>query len=170
MRNIFVDGYNVVNSWPVLKQTKNYSFESARQHLIELLTNYAAYKNYNIFIVFDAQLVAGSMEKKDKISNNVTVVFTKEGETADAYIEKTVNNIGRKNEVFVVTSDRLEQQLIFQRGAVRMSSLEFYKEVKVINSKINNKIKINYSDKKHSLEDRIDKKILDELEKIRRSR
>ncbi|MCH3965655.1 MAG: NYN domain-containing protein [Clostridium sp.] len=169
MRNIFVDGYNVINSWSVLKQTKNYSFESARQHLIELLTNYAAFNGYKIFIVFDAQLVTGSMEKKEKVSDNVTIVFTKEGETEDAYIEKTVNNIGRKNEVFVVTSDKLEQQLVFQRGAVRMSSLEFCKEVEAINHKIHSKIEINYSDKKHALEDRIDKKILDELEKIRRS-
>lgn len=169
MRNIFVDGYNVINSWPVLKKTKDYSFESARQHLIELLINYASFKEYRIFIVFDAQKVVGSIEKEEKLSNHVTIVFTKEGQTADAYIEKTVNNIGRRNEVFVVTSDRLEQQLVFQRGAVRMSSMEFYNEVKSIKKGISNKIQANYSDQKHTLEDRIDKNILDKLEKIRRS-
>ncbi|MBP2033142.1 putative RNA-binding protein with PIN domain [Clostridium algifaecis] len=169
MRNIFVDGYNVINSWPNLKKTKNYSFEAARQQLVEILVNYAAFKGYRVFIVFDAQLVLGSLEKDEKASNNVNVIFTKEGETADAYIERTVNNIGRKNEVFVVTSDKLEQQLVFQRGAVRMPSMEFYNEVKSIKNSISVKITEKYSDKKHTLEDRINKNILDKLEKIRRN-
>lgn len=169
MRNIFVDGYNVINSWPNLKVTKSYSFESSRHELTEVLVNYAAFKGYKVFIVFDAQLVSGSIEKQEKVSDNVTIIFTKEGETADAYIEKTVNNIGRKNEVFVVTSDKLEQQLVFQRGAVRMSCMEFYNEVESIKNNINSRITENYSDKKHTLEDRINKNILDKLEKIRRN-
>lgn len=170
MRIIFVDGYNVINSWPELKKKKEYSFESARQGLIDSMANYAAFKGYRIVIIFDAQFVQGSMENREAISENVDTVFTKEGETADAYIEKCVNDIGRRNEVFVVTSDRLEQELVFQRGAVRMSSLEFHKEVKSIGNRISNTIKTSYSDRKHTLEDRIDKNILDKLEKIRRNR
>ncbi|MBA5851784.1 NYN domain-containing protein [Clostridium sp. cel8] len=168
MRNVFVDGYNVINSWPELIKMKDYSFESARQGLIDILTSYAAFNGYKVFVIFDAQFVQGSIEKCEKITSNLSVVFTKEGETADAYIERAVNNIGRRNEVFVVTSDNLEQQLVFQRGAVRMSSLEFYNEIKSMNHKIRNKIHVNYSDKKHPLEDRIDKEILDKLEKIRK--
>ena len=84
-----------------------------------------------MFIVFDAHMVKGSIEKKEK-QGNLVVVFTKEGETADNYIERIVNNIGRKSEVCVVTSDSLEQQVTFQRGAIRMSSIEFYHEVKVL--------------------------------------
>ncbi|WP_333861713.1 NYN domain-containing protein [Clostridium sp.] len=170
MRTIFVDGYNVINSWPELNDIKNYSFEAARQQLIETLSNYAAYKGYNIFIVFDAHMVAGSLEKKEKISENVQVVFTKENETADSFIEKTVNRIGRRSEVFVVTSDSLEQQITFQRGAVRMSSIEFYHEVKQIESRIKRKIENKYSKQKHTLEDRIAKDMLEKLEKIRKSR
>ena len=64
--------------------------------LIEILQNYATYKGYKIFIVFDAHMVNGSLEKREKISDNIIVVFTKEGETADSFIEKDVNNIGRK--------------------------------------------------------------------------
>jgi predicted RNA-binding protein with PIN domain len=169
LRNIFVDGYNVINSWPQLNHIKKYSFESARHELIEMLSNYAVYKGYKIFIVFDAHMVIGSLGKKEKINKNVIVVFTKESETADSFIEKTVNNIGRKNEVFVVTSDSLEQQVTFQRGAVRMSSIEFYHEVKNIESKIKNKIQNKYSEKKHTLEDRIEKDMLEKLEKIRKS-
>ena len=169
MKNIFVDGYNVINSWPELKNTKDYSLEAARQQLIEIMSNYAAYRGYKIFVVFDAHMVSGSIEKKEKFSENVIVVFTKEGDTADSFIERMINQIGRKFEVCVVTSDSLEQQLVFQRGATRMSSIEFYHEIKGIETKIRNRIDKHYSKKKHTLEDMVDKDILDKLEKIRRS-
>ena len=97
------------------------------------------------------------------------VVFTKEGETADSFIERYVNNIGRKVEVCVVTSDSLEQQVTFQRGATRMSSIEFYNEVKTTTQKITNKTKKNISANRTLLEDRIDKKVLEKLQKIRKS-
>lgn len=169
MRIIYIDGYNVINSWPNLNKIKDYSFESARQQLIDTMQNYGSYKSTKIVIVFDAHKVGGNMEKKD-IAGMVTVVFTKDGETADAYIERMINNIGRKVEVFVVTSDWLEQQTIFQRGAVRMSSLEFYNEVLSIEDKIRKKTEKSKLKQKNLLEDSIDKKILEELEKIRRSR
>ena len=106
MKTFFVDGYNVINSWPNLKEIKDFSYESSRQQLIDTLQNYSEFKGYKMFIVFDAHMVKGSLEKKEK-QGNLVVVFTKEGETADNYIERTVNNIGRKSEVCVVTSDSL---------------------------------------------------------------
>ncbi len=169
MKNIFVDGYNVINSWPELKKIKEYSYEAARNELMEKLINYAAYNNCKIFIVFDAHMVNGGIGKKEKVSNNIIVIFTKEGETADSFIEKTVNKIGRKIEVCVVTSDSLEQQIVFQRGATRMSALEFYHEIKTIEGKIKNRIEKKYSEKRFTLEDVIQKEILEKLEKIRRS-
>ena len=169
MKNIFVDGYNVINSWPELKNIKDYSLESARQELVEIVSNYAAYKGYKIFVVFDAHMVNGSLEKRERFSNNVIIVFTKEGDTADSFIERMINQIGRKFEVCVVTSDSLEQQLVFQRGATRMSSIEFYHEIKGIETKIRSKIEKNYSKKKHTLEDMIKEDVLEKLEKIRRS-
>ena len=169
MRNIFVDGYNVVNSWPELKKIKEYSFEAARSKLIELMQNYGAYNGYKIFVVFDAHLLKGNLEKKEKM-NNVIVVFTKEGETADSFIERYVNNLGRKIEVCVVTSDSLEQQVTFQRGATRMSSIEFYNEVKNTNEKIVAKTKKTSSINRSLLEDRINEEILQKLQKIRKSR
>lgn len=165
-----MDGYNVINSWPGLRETKNYSLDSSRQQLIEFLQNYAAYKGCKIFVVFDAHLQPGSLEKKEKINENLFVVYTKEGETADSYIEKAIDSMGRKTEVCVVTSDSLEQQLVFQRGAVRMSSWEFYFEVKEAESKIRKKTQKKYSEKRHLLEDRIQKEVLEKLEKIRRSK
>lgn len=169
MRSVFVDGYNVINSWTELKKIKNYNLDSARQALIESLQNYAAFKGYKVIIVFDAHLVSGSIEKKERISENVMVVFTKEGVTADSFIEKAVNNIGRKIEVCVVTSDSLEQQLAFQRGAIRMSSLEFFHEVKDAEQRIRINTQKKYSEKRHMLEDRIEREILEKLEEIRRS-
>lgn len=168
MKTVFVDGYNVINSWPNLKKIKDYSYESSRQQLIDTLQNYSEFKGSKVFIVFDAHMVKGSLEKKER-QGNLVVVFTKEGETADNYIEKMVNNIGRKSEVCVVTSDSLEQQIAFQRGATRMSSIEFYHEVINIEKKIQTKTERIYLEKRNWLEERIDEKTLEKLEKIRRS-
>ena len=169
MKIIFVDAYNVINAWPNLRDIKEYSYESARQKLISVLQNYATYKGCKIFIVFDAHKVQGNFGKREKLGNTV-IIFTKEGETADSFIEKTIDNIGKKVDVCVVTSDSLEQQLAFQRGATRMSSIEFYFEVEDVHDKIQQKSEKNLTDQRNLLEDRIQQNILDKLEKIRRSR
>ncbi|WP_315081839.1 NYN domain-containing protein [uncultured Clostridium sp.] len=169
MKIIFVDGYNVINSWPDLKIKKNYNFDGARRSLIDTMHNYGAYNDCKVIIVFDAHKVSGSIQKVEAVNKNLSIIFTKDGETADSYIEKEVNLLGRKYEVIVVTSDWLEQQTIFQRGAVRMSSLEFYNEVlDVENSIRKRKNKSKISDK-NILSDNIDLEILKKLEKIRRS-
>ena len=170
MRTIFVDGYNVVNSWPNLKQKKDSSFEGARQTLIDKLHNYGVFKACKIVLVFDAHKVIGSLEKKEEVNKNISVVFTKDGETADSYIEKKVNALGRKHEIVVVTSDNLEQQTVFQRGAVRMSSLEFYNEVLKVEKSIKIKTDKNKSTQKNSISDNIDDKTAKILEEIRRSK
>jgi predicted RNA-binding protein with PIN domain len=170
VRIVFVDGYNVISSWQELRGIKNHSLEAARQKLVDLLQNYATFRGYKVFVVFDAHMVSGSLQKKEKITENLSVIYTKEGETADTYIEKTIDSIGRKKEVFVVTSDSLEQQLAFQRGAIRVSSLEFYFEVREAEEKIRIRTEKKYSEKRHLLEDRIEKDVLEKLEKIRRSK
>lgn len=169
MRKVFVDGYNVLNSWPELREIMKYSIEASRQKLIDILQNYAVFTGYKVYIVFDAHMRKGSLGSKE-VYSGVEVIYTKEGETADSYIEKAVNNIGRKIEVCVVTSDSLEQQLAFQRGAIRTSSKEFYYQVIEIKKKINNKYEKRNYNKKYKLEDGIDKDILEKLEKIRRNR
>ena len=170
MRSVFVDGYNVINSWPELRKIKEYSLESARKKLIETLQNYSAYNGHKLCIVFDGHLQIGGIEKREKLINNLMVVYTKEGQTADGFIEKTINNIGRNVDVCVVTSDSLEQQVIFQRGATRMSSLEFYHEVSDVENKIRVEAKKEYLEKRHLLKELIQKDVFDELEKIRRSK
>jgi uncharacterized protein len=166
---VFVDAYNVINTWPNLKPIKTYSYEAARQKLIEILQNYATYKGYRVFIVFDAHKVQGNIGKKEKLGN-IVIVYTKEGETADSFIEKTMDEIGKKVDVSVVTSDSLEQQLAFQRGATRMSSIEFYFEVEEVNKRIQKKSEKKFSEQRNLLEERVGKDILEKLEKIRRGR
>lgn len=170
MKTIFVDGYNVVNSWPNLKQRKDFSFEAARQTLIDKLHNYGVFKACKIVLVFDAHKVMGNLEKKEEVNKNILVIFTKDGETADSYIEKQVNSLGRKHEIVVVTSDSLEQQTIFQRGAVRMSSLEFYNEVVKVEKSIKIKGDKNKSIDRNSISDNIDENTAKILEEIRRSK
>ncbi|WP_294153972.1 NYN domain-containing protein [uncultured Clostridium sp.] len=170
MKNIFVDGYNVINSWPDLKEKKDVSFDGARQSLIDKLHNYGVYKECRIILVFDAHKVSGSIEKKEKINKNISVVFTKDGETADAYIERHVNEMGRKHEVMVVTSDNLEQQTIFQRGAVRMSSIEFYNEVLKVEKTITIKTDKNKITHKNSVVDNINEDVARKLEEMRRGK
>lgn len=170
MKTIFVDGYNVINSWPDLKQIKDSSFEGARQTLVNKLHNYGVFKDCNIVLVFDAHKVVGSLEKKENINKNISVIFTKDGETADSYIEKKVNTLGRKHEIVVVTSDSLEQQTIFQRGAVRMSSLEFYSEISKVEKSIEKRAAKNKTTQKNILSDNIDDNTAKMLEEIRRSK
>lgn len=170
MKTIFVDGYNVINSWPDLKQKKHFSFEGARQTLTDRLHNYGVFNACRIILVFDAHKVTGSIEKKEVINKHISVVFTKDGETADNYIERNVNALGRKYEIVVVTSDALEQQIIFQRGAVRMSSLEFYSEVRKVEKSIKIKTDKNKNSHKNSISDNIDDDIVKILEEIRRGK
>lgn len=169
MKIIFIDGYNVLNSWPNLKDLKNISFDGARNKLVDILHNYGSYNDCKAILVFDGHKVAGNIESKEEVNKNLSIVFTKDGETADSYIEKAVHSIGRRYEVYVVTSDWLEQQTIFQRGAVRMSSLEFYNEVIGLEKKIRVKAENNRISQKNSLEDNICDDVLDKLEKLRRS-
>ncbi len=169
MKFIFVDGYNVVNSWSNLKKNKQISLDSARQKLIDILHNYGAINDCKVILVFDGYKVSGNLENKYEHNKNLTVVFTRDGETADAYIERSVNELGRRFEVYVVTSDWLEQQTIFQRGAVRVSSVEFYNLVFKTSEDIKKNVKKLDASSKNSLQDNIDEEILRKLEAIRRS-
>ena len=170
MKLVFVDGYNVLNSWPNLKTDKEYTFDGTREKLIDIMHNYGSYSDCKVILVFDGYKVAGNREKKEDKNKNLTIIFTKDGQTADSYIEKEVHNVGRKYEVYVVTSDWMEQQTIFQRGAIRMSSLEFYNEVMKTEKNIRIKSEKNKNPNKNHLQDNIDNEVLKKLEDMRRSK
>ncbi|PRR80926.1 NYN domain-containing protein [Clostridium vincentii] len=169
MRIVFVDGYNVLNSWPNLKENKISSFDGARNKLIDIMHNYGSYSDSKIILVFDGYKVNGNLENTENKNKNLSIVFTKGGETADSYIEREVHRFGRRCDICVVTSDWLEQQTIFQRGAVRMSSIEFYNEVSEIENSIRNKTEKNKNMLRNHLQDNVDFDVLKKLEEIRRS-
>ncbi|MCD7765257.1 MAG: TetM/TetW/TetO/TetS family tetracycline resistance ribosomal protection protein [Lachnospiraceae bacterium] len=128
---LLVDGYNVIFAWDELKELAKTSLESARGRLLDLLSNYQGYKNNYLIVVFDAYRVEGHATEVSRY-HNIYVVFTKEAETADQYIEKTVRLINRKYHVTVATSDALEQVIIFGAGASRMSALGLRDEVELM--------------------------------------
>lgn len=129
---LFVDGYNIINTWSNLRKLSNLNLEVAREELIEIMAEYQHYSGIKIIVVFDAHLVKGNSGNQETIKG-VKVVYTKENETADQYIEKWLNDIGRVERVRVATSDWMEQQIILGRGGTRISAREL--EIEILNHK-----------------------------------
>lgn len=119
---LLVDGYNIIFGWPELNELSKTDIAAARLTLMDILSNYQGYSKCKLILVFDAYKVPGGTEHIEKY-HNIYVVYTREAETADQYIEKTVHAIGRKYHVTVATSDGLEQVIILGQGGVRMSAL-----------------------------------------------
>ncbi|MCI6354165.1 translation factor GTPase family protein [Eubacterium coprostanoligenes] len=140
---LLVDGYNVIFSWDNLKKLADSSIDGARNALINILCNYQGYKRCEVIVVFDAYKVKGNHCEIEKV-NNITVVYTKEAETADMYIEKASLDLAKKHKVRVVTSDALEQVIIIGNGALRVSSREFQGEVKSAEENIRTIIENNH--------------------------
>ena len=118
---LLVDGYNIIFAWEDLKELAKTNVESARSRLLDILCNYQGYMKNTLIVVFDAYKVKGNPGSVSQY-HNIYVVYTKEAETADQYIEKTVHEIGRKYHVTVATSDALEQMIIWGQGATRLSA------------------------------------------------
>lgn len=135
---LFVDGYNIINDWDNLKSISKTNLENARECLIETMSEYKVITGVEVIIVFDAHLVKGSCEKSEKYKG-IEVVFTKEHQTADSYIEKTLDKIGKIRRVRVATSDFLEQQVILGRGGTRISSRELKLEIDGLKNRVNRK-------------------------------
>lgn len=126
---LLVDGYNVVFAWDSLREMSKNNIDGARNTLINILCNYQGYKKCEVILVFDAYKVKGSTREVERV-NNINIVYTKEAETADMYIEKVSHKLAKKHKVRVVTSDALEQLIILGNGALRVSSREFLHEVR----------------------------------------
>lgn len=134
---LLVDGYNVIFAWDSFKELSKDNIEGARNMLINILCNYQGYKKCEVILVFDAYKVKGSSREVEKV-NNINIVYTKEAETADMYIEKVSHKLAKNNKVRVVTSDALEQLIILGNGALRVSSREFLYEVQQAEEDIRN--------------------------------
>ncbi|MBE6720342.1 MAG: GTP-binding protein [Ruminococcaceae bacterium] len=125
---LLVDGYNVIFSWDNLRELSESSIDGARNTLVNILCNYQGYKKCEVILVFDAYKVKGNTREIEKV-NNINIVYTKEAETADMYIEKVSHRLAQNHKVRVVTSDYLEQLIILGNGALRVSSRAFLSEV-----------------------------------------
>lgn len=164
---LIVDGYNIIFSWKELEDLSRIDYDSARQALLDKLSNYQAYKNAEIIVVFDAYKVKGTPRKIVQYEN-IDVVYTKEGETADMFIEKIVQQLGRNTTIRVATSDAMEQLIVLSRGAVRMSAKELQFEIEVANQKIRRKFTENPRMHTNRLIDNLSPEVAKMLEKMRR--
>ena len=132
---LLVDGYNIIFAWDDLRELAAVSLDSARTKLMDLLCNYQGYKKMTLILVFDAYKVAGGLGSVTEY-HNIHVVYTKEAETADQYIEKTAHEIGHKYDVTVATSDNLEQMIIWGSGAKRLSAPGLKEEMEAASAEI----------------------------------
>ena len=132
---VLVDGYNVIHAWDHLRELVTEHMEVARNLLINTLCNYQGYKKCELILVFDAYRIKGHQREVEKFSN-ITIVYTKEAETADMYIERASYKLAKNNRVRVVTSDGMEQLIILGNGAIRVSAREFYDEIKTAEEEI----------------------------------
>ena len=140
---VLVDGYNVIHAWDQLRPEKDGDIDGSRTALINILCNYQGFRRCELILVFDAYLVKGH-DREVEQADGISIVYTKEAETADMYIEKTSHKLAKEHRVRVVTSDRMEQLIIIGNGAIRVSSEEFYQEVKGIEEQIREIIAAEY--------------------------
>ena len=127
-RYLLVDGYNIIFAWDELKRLAEMELELARERLVTYLCSYAAVRKIRVILVFDAYKVKGSHGAVERV-HNIDVVYTKEAETADMYIEKVTHELSRNHRVRVATSDGLEQLIILGGGAVRTTADELWADV-----------------------------------------
>ena len=132
---LLVDGYNIIFAWDELNKIAAENLDAARKQLCELLCNYQGYRKCRVILVFDAYKVKGGLGSVEKY-HNITIVYTREAETADAYIERATYEIGRQHRVRVATSDGPEQVIILGHGALRLSASAFHEEMAEVQKQI----------------------------------
>ena len=163
---LLVDGYNIIFAWEDLKELAAVNIDGAREKLMDILCNYQGFKKSTLILVFDAYKVKGNPGSVETY-HNIHVVYTKEAETADQYIEKTVHEIGRKYRVTVATSDQLEQVIILGQGGQRMSARELLEDVIEVSHQIRETARKKRSSDKNYLFDHLDEETAARMERIR---
>ena len=163
---LLVDGYNIIFAWEDLKELAAVNIDGARERLMDILCNYQGFKKSTLILVFDAYKVKGNPGSVETY-HNIHVVYTKEAETADQYIEKTVHEIGRKYRVTVATSDQLEQVIILGQGGQRMSARELLEDVIEVSHQIRETARQKRSSDKNYLFDHLDEETAARMERIR---
>ena len=167
---LIIDGYNIINAWDDLKHIAIDDLDAAREKLINIIIEYAEFSGQKAIVVFDAYNVKNSMEKVEK-RKYITVVYTREHQTADSYIEKLMTSLSKYDVVKVATNDYAEQQIILGKGASRLSARELKLDVEEAKTKMKSKqITSERKIQRNWLEDGLDEETLSKLENIRRNR
>ena len=163
---LLVDGYNIIFSWEELNELAKENIHAACDKLMDILSNYQGYRKCTLILVFDAYKVEGHVEEIIPY-HNIYVVYTKEAETADQYIEKTVHRIGRQYQVTVATSDGLEQVIIMGQGAHRISAQGLKKEIEDTEKTAREEWHQRRQRRKTYLFDHMSEEMQEQMEKIR---
>ncbi|EGT5475249.1 TPA: NYN domain-containing protein [Clostridioides difficile] len=167
---LIIDGYNIINAWDNLKELAKEDLEDSREKLIDDIIEFSEFMGYKTIIVFDAYNVKNSREKVEK-RKHITIVYTREHQTADSYIEKFITSLSKYDDVKVATNDYAEQQMILGKGATRMSARELKLELDRSKNKMKEKnIGLRKKIQRNWLEERLDKETLSKFENIRRKR
>lgn len=167
---LLVDGYNIIHAWDELRELmETVSLESARQRLMDILSNYKGVQKTTIILVFDAYLVKGN-PGTISLYHNIYVVYTKEAETADHYIERVVTALPKHYRVRVATADGLEQLIISGQGAIRMSARELQRTVQGVEKQLRENFIENRPPKNNMLMDHLDEEAMEWLEALRRKK
>ena len=166
---LLVDGYNVIFAWDELKELAKDNIEAARNKLMDVLSNYQGFRRCVLILVFDAYKVDGEVLEIQRY-HNIHVVFTKEAETADQYIEKVVHEIGRKRHVTVVTSDGVEQVITTSQGAHLISAREFREEIAFTERLIREEWDRHRESDRNYLFDHMDEELVRHMEEVRLGR
>ena len=166
---LLVDGYNIIFSWEELNGLAAVNITSARNALMDILSNYQGFRKDTLILVFDAYKVEGNPGQVYKY-HNIYVVFTKEAETADQYIEKTVHKMGRRHQVTVATSDALEQVIILGQGARRLSAGDLKEAVEQASREIREILKERRDTGKNYLLEALPEELVSEMEDVRLGR
>lgn len=164
---LIVDGYNIIGAWPELAKLKDLELEEARDRLINLLADYQAYSGMKVYLVFDAHQVPGLGGKYNQ--SRLEVLYTKEKETADDLIERLTTGLtGRRRQVYVATSDMMEQHVIFGQGALRLPARELLVKVKMSQKEVRDRIADTTSYRGNSLDSKLSQEMKELFEKWRR--
>lgn len=163
---LLVDGYNVIFAWKELSELAKINIDSARGKLMDVLCNYQGFRRCRLILVFDAYRVEGHPEEVVKY-HNIHVVYTKEAETADQYIERAAHEMGKKYQVTVATSDGLEQIIIRGQGCMMMSARELQEEIKRMDQEIRDAYVEQFPGSKNYLFDYAPKELAANLNEIR---
>lgn len=164
---VIVDGYNMIGAWGELQKLKEHSLEEARDRLIDMLADYQAYKGHKVYVVFDAYQVPGLGGKYSQ--QKIEVLYTREKETADERVERLVAELrGRRVQIFVATSDSVEQHVTFGQGALRLPARELQLAIREARKEIRNAIRETTASAKNSVESRLTDDQRAKFEKWRR--